>query len=82
MAIEKLKIDEALIKILDAGISIGMKHVPNAVPQQTKNLIEATVAQALLWVLRQIDPSSIKVTVDAKATAKAEIEWGDDDAEG
>jgi len=79
---EKLKLDEALIKILDAGISMGMRHVPDAVPQQTRNLIEATVAQALVWVLRQIEPSAINVKVGKKATAKAEIKWGDGDAEG
>jgi len=78
MGDDKTNIDERFIALLDAGIKIGMSNVPSSVPSEIRNLAEQAVARAMMWVIRQIEPSQIRVLVDKNASATAEIDWGNE----
>ena len=77
MGDDKTTLDDALITLMDAGIAIGMSAIPVSVPPEVRSLAEQAVARAMLWVVRQVKPDQIKVLVDDKATAPAEIDWGE-----
>ena len=77
MGDDKTTLDDALITLMDAGIAIGMSAIPVSVPPEVRSLAEQAVARAMLWVMRQVKPDQIKVRGDEKASATAEIDWGE-----
>lgn len=77
MSDDKTTLDDALITLMDAGIAIGVSAIPVTVPPEVRSLAEQAVARAMLWVVRQIKPDQIRVLVEAKADATAEIDWGE-----
>mgnify|MGYP003116159978 CR=1 FL=1 len=81
MSEEKTLLDDALVRMLDAGTAVGMSAIPVTVPPEIKSLAQAAVARALLWVVRQIEPDQLKVVVENQAKATAEIDWGEDGKE-
>ena len=62
---------------MDAGITVGMSAIPVSVSPEIRSLAEQAVARAMLWVVRQIKPDQIRVLVEAKGSATAEIDWGE-----
>ncbi len=78
MSDDKTTLDDALITLLDAGITVGMSAMPVTVPKEIRSLAEQAVARAMMWVVRQIKPDQIKVLVEAKADATAKIDWGEE----
>ena len=82
MSDDKTTLDDALVTLLDAGIAVGMSAIPITVPTEIRSITEQAVARALLWVVRQVEPSQLKVVVENQAKATAEINWGEEDAEG
>jgi len=77
MSDDKTTLDDTLITLMDAGIAIGMSAIPMSVPPEVRSLAEQAVARAMMWVVRQVKPDQIKVLVDEKASATAEIDWGE-----
>jgi hypothetical protein len=70
-------LDESLIKLMDAMIKVGLSSVPEGVQPEITSLVEQALARGALWLVRQIKPDQIKVLVEAKADATAEIDWGE-----
>jgi hypothetical protein len=71
-------LDADLIALMDAGIKIGMSAIPIQVSPEVRSIAEQAVSRAVLWLARQIRPDQIKVLVEAKADATAEIDWGEE----
>jgi len=78
MSDDKTTLDDALITLLDAGVAVGMSAIPITVPTEIRSLAQQAVARAMLWVVRQVEPDQLKVIVDSKADATAEIDWGEE----
>ena len=78
MSDEQTTLDADLIALMDAGIAIGLSGIPDSATPEIRSLAEQAVARAMLWVVRQIKPEQIKVLVEAKADATAEIDWGEE----
>ena len=77
MSDDKTTLDADLIALMDAGIKIGMSAIPIQVSPEVRSIAEQAVSRAVLWLARQIKPDQIKVLVEAKADASAEIDWGE-----
>ena len=77
MSDEQTTLDADLIALMDAGIKIGMSAIPIQVSPEVRSIAEQAVSRAVLWLARQIRPDQIKVLVEAKADATAEIDWGE-----
>ena len=80
MSDDKTTLDDSLGTLLDAGVAVGMSAIPITVPAEIRSLAQQAVARAMLWVVRQVEPDQLKVIVDSKADATAEIDWGEDNA--
>jgi hypothetical protein len=78
MSDEQTTLDADLIALMDAGIKIGMSAIPIQVSPEVRSIAEQAVSRAVLWLARQIRPDQIKVLVEAKADATAEIDWGEE----
>ena len=78
MSDDKTTLDVDLIALMDAGIKIGMSAIPIQVSPEVRSIAEQAVSRAVLWLARQIRPDQIKVLVEAKADASAEIDWGEE----
>ena len=70
-------LDEGLIKLLDACIKVGRSAVPSGVQPEIRSLAEQALARGALWLVRQIKPDQVRVLVEAKGKATAEIDWGE-----
>jgi hypothetical protein len=79
MSEEKKALDDALVTLLDAGTAVGMSAIPITVPAEIKSLAQAALSRGLLWLVRQIEPSQLKVIVENGAKASIEIKWDEDD---
>ena len=77
MSNDKTTLDANLIALMDAGIKVGMSAIPIQVSPEIRSIAEQAVSRAVLWLARQIKPDQIKVLVEAKADASAEIDWGE-----
>ena len=77
MSNDKTTLDANRIALLDAGIKVGMSAIPIQVSPEVRSIAEQAVSRAVLWLARQIKPDQIKVLVEAKADASAEIDWGE-----
>jgi hypothetical protein len=77
MSDDKTTLDANLIALMDAGIKVGMSAIPIQVSPEIRSIAEQAVSRAVLWLARQIKPDQIKVLVEAKADASAEIDWGE-----
>ena len=78
MSNDKTTLDSNLVSLLDAGIKVGMSAIPIQVSPEVRSIAEQAVSRAVLWLARQIKPDQIKVLVEAKAGATAEIDWGEE----
>jgi hypothetical protein len=78
MSDDKTTLDDSLVTLLDAGVAVGMSAIPITVPAEIRSLAQQAVARAMLWVVRQVEPDQLKVIVDSKADATAEIDWGEE----
>ena len=77
MSDDKTTLNSDLVSLMDAGIKIGMSAIPIQVSPEIRSSAEQAVSRAVLWLARQIKPDQIKVLVEAKADATAEIDWGE-----
>ena len=77
MSGDKTTLNSDLVSLLDAGIKVGMSAIPIQVSPEVRSIAEQAVSRAVLWLARQIRPDQIKVLVETKADATAEIDWGE-----
>ena len=78
MSENKTTWDDDLVRFLDGAISVGLSHLPPGVPKEVHSLAEQAIAKAMMWASGKIKPDQIKVLVADKASASAEIDWGNE----